>query len=79
MPNPDIAFLSAAKTAQAIKNKQFSPTEAVQAYLDRIDQLDSTLHGYIAWALQAKQMLRVAHAYEQATPWHTRCAPMAEL
>ena len=65
MPNPDIAFLSAAKTAQAIKNKQFSPTEAVQAYLDRIDQLDSTLHGYITVcreeaftrALQAEQML----------------------
>ncbi len=65
MPNPDIAFLSAAETAQALKNKQFSPTEVVQAYLDRIDQLDSTLHGYItvcreealAWALQAEQML----------------------
>ena len=65
MPNPDIAFLSAAKTAQAIKNKQFSPSEALQAYLDRIDQLDSAFHGYItvcreealAWALEAEQTL----------------------
>ena len=43
----DIAFLSAAQTAQAIRTKQLSPVEAVQAYLGRIDRLDATLHAYI--------------------------------
>ena len=42
-----LAFLSAAETAEAIKTKQASPVEMVQAYLARIDRLDSQLHAYI--------------------------------
>jgi aspartyl-tRNA(Asn)/glutamyl-tRNA(Gln) amidotransferase subunit A len=43
----DIAMLSAAETASAIRSKRVSPVEAVQAYLERIDRLDSRLSSYI--------------------------------
>ena len=42
-----IAFLSATETAQAVKSKEFSPLDAVQAYLERIDRLDTRLAAYI--------------------------------
>ena len=46
--NPaDIPFLSATETARAVKANELSPVEAVQAYLDRIDRLDSRLAAYI--------------------------------
>ena len=47
MPNDDIAFLSAAATAEAIRNGGLTPVDAVRAYLDRIDSLDSRLSAYI--------------------------------
>ena len=47
MTGRDIPFLSAAETAEAIKSKQVSPVEVVQAYLARIDRLDAQLHAYI--------------------------------
>ena len=47
MPHDDIAFLSAAATAEAIRNGSFTPVDAVRAYLDRIDSLDSRLSAYI--------------------------------
>src|SRR5919198_3802101 len=47
MTRPDIPWLSAAETAVAIKTKQVSPVEVVQAYLDRIERLDGPLHAYI--------------------------------
>jgi Asp-tRNA(Asn)/Glu-tRNA(Gln) amidotransferase A subunit family amidase len=43
----DIAFLSAAETTAAIKTRQVSPVEVVQAYLARIDRLDAQLRAYI--------------------------------
>ena len=46
--NPaDIPFLSATETERAVKANELSPVEAVQAYLDRIDRLDSRLAAYI--------------------------------
>ena len=43
----NVPFLSAAATASAIRAKQVSSVEAVQAYLERIDKLDPTLKAYI--------------------------------
>jgi len=106
----DIPFLSAAATASAIRAKEVSSVEVVQAYLGRIDRLDATLKAYITVcredalaALPAisvpggftsgnlpiglqlgprpfseETLLRAAHAYEQATPWHQRLAPEAQ-
>jgi aspartyl-tRNA(Asn)/glutamyl-tRNA(Gln) amidotransferase subunit A len=47
MASDALAFLSASETAEAIKSKQVSPVEVVQAYLARIDRLDPELHAYI--------------------------------
>ena len=43
MDNNEIAFLSAAETARAVRAGELTPEAAVQAYLDRIDRLDSRL------------------------------------
>ena len=40
MTRHDIPWLSAAETAVAIKTKQVSPVEVVQAYLARIERFD---------------------------------------
>jgi aspartyl-tRNA(Asn)/glutamyl-tRNA(Gln) amidotransferase subunit A len=66
MARDDLAFLSAAETAEAIATKQVSPVDVVQAYLGRIERLDGHLHAYItvlrdqalASARQAEQALR---------------------
>jgi aspartyl-tRNA(Asn)/glutamyl-tRNA(Gln) amidotransferase subunit A len=66
MARDDLAFLSAAETAEAIATKQASPVDVVQAYLGRIERLDGHLHAYItvlrdqalASARQAEQALR---------------------
>ena len=47
MESNELTFLSAAATADAVRSGDVTPTDAVQAYLDRIDQLDSRLHAYI--------------------------------
>jgi aspartyl-tRNA(Asn)/glutamyl-tRNA(Gln) amidotransferase subunit A len=65
MARDDLAFLSAADTAAAIRTKQVSPVEVVHAYVERIDRLDGQLHAFItvlreealASARQAEQML----------------------
>ena len=40
MATKDIAFLSATELGSAIKSKEISPVEAVEAYLDRIERID---------------------------------------
>lgn len=47
MDKNDIAFMSAAATARAVNSGELSPVDAVQAYLGRIDRLDSSLAAYI--------------------------------
>ena len=47
MTSQDITLMSATDTASAIKSKKLSPVAAVEAYLDRIDRLDSQLAAYI--------------------------------
>ena len=43
----DIPFLSATELAEQFRLKNISPTEACQAYLDRIGQVDGKLNSYI--------------------------------
>ncbi|MDA1272417.1 MAG: amidase family protein, partial [Chloroflexi bacterium] len=47
MTPSDIAFLSATDTAKAIRSLELSPVDAVHAYLERIDRLDTRLAAYI--------------------------------
>jgi len=47
MTASDPCFLSVAEAAALIAAKRLSPVELVQAYLARIERLDSTLHAYV--------------------------------
>ena len=47
MNSRDIPFLSATELASHIREKDISPVEAVQAYLDRMKQVDPKLNSYI--------------------------------
>ena len=47
MATKDIAFLSATELGSAIKSKEISPVEAVEAYLDRIERIDPQVNSYI--------------------------------
>ena len=47
MENSDIVFLSAADTARAVRAGELTPARAVQAYLERIDRMNSRLSAYI--------------------------------
>jgi aspartyl-tRNA(Asn)/glutamyl-tRNA(Gln) amidotransferase subunit A len=64
MRQSELPWLSAAATAMLIKTKQVSPVEVVQAYLERIERLDRTLHAYITVLSEAA--LAAAHQAEQA-------------
>jgi Asp-tRNA(Asn)/Glu-tRNA(Gln) amidotransferase A subunit family amidase len=63
MAGDDLAFLSAAETADAIRTKQTSPVEVVQAYLARIERLDAQLHAYIT--VLREEALAAARRAEQ--------------
>ena len=47
MNSTDIPFLSATDLASAIRTREISPVEAVDAYLDRIDAVGDKLNAYI--------------------------------
>lgn len=47
MDKAQIPFLSATELSALIKSKEVSPVEATQAYLERIEQVDSKLNSYI--------------------------------
>jgi len=47
MSNGGLVFLSVTELASKIRNKDVSPVEAVEAYLERIAQIDPKLNAYI--------------------------------
>ena len=47
MNKADIPFLPASQLSQLIQGRTVSPVEAVEAYLDRIDELNPRLHAYL--------------------------------
>ena len=63
MTRHDLPWLSAAETAVAIKTKQISPVEVVQAYFARIEQFDRQLHAYIT--VMRDEALAAARQAEQ--------------
>src|SRR5262245_691499 len=64
MNQADIPFLSATALGELIRQREVSPVEATEAYLERIDAIDGTLHSYITVCRQ--EALQAAHAAEQA-------------
>ena len=47
MQRNEIPFLSATELAQLLNTRQLSPIEAVESYLERIEQIDPALNSYI--------------------------------
>ena len=63
MTATEMPWLSAAETARAMRRKQVSPVDVVQAYLSRIDRLNTTLGAYIT--VLPEQALAAARQAEQ--------------
>ena len=64
MEKAEIPFLSASELSAVIKKREVSPVEAVEAYLERIDQLDGKLHAYMT--VCGDEALQAAQESEQA-------------
>jgi Asp-tRNA(Asn)/Glu-tRNA(Gln) amidotransferase A subunit family amidase len=64
MHKADIPFLSATALGALIRQRQVSPVEATEAYLDRINTVDGKLHSYITVCREAA--LQAAREAEQA-------------
>ena len=62
MNNNELVFLPAASLASEIRNKQISPVEAVEAYLQQINRVDPKLNAYIT--VLADQALEAARESE---------------
>ena len=63
MDKADIPFLSAAELSAVISKREVSPVEAVEAYLSRIDEVDSKLNSYITVCREeARESARQAEA-----------------
>ena len=75
MDKNEIAFMSAAATAQAVRAGELSPVDAVQAYLDRIDRLDSRLAAYIT--VTREEALDAAQQVERQVSGGGDAGPLA--
>ena len=64
MGKADIPFLSASQLSELIKNRTVSPVEMAEAYLERIDKLDSKLYAYLT--VCQDEALQAAQESEQA-------------
>ena len=64
MQKTELPFLSATELSSLIRERQVSPVEATEAYLDRIDRVDSKLNSYITVCSQ--EALQAAADAERA-------------
>ena len=64
MDKADIPFLTATELSRIIKKREASPVEVVEAYLERIDHLDSRLNAFLT--VCRDEALQAAQEAEQA-------------
>ena len=64
MDKGNIPFLTATELSDLIQKKEVSPVDAVEAYLERIDRLDSRYHSYLT--VCRDEALEAARESEQA-------------
>jgi aspartyl-tRNA(Asn)/glutamyl-tRNA(Gln) amidotransferase subunit A len=74
MDKADLPFLSASALGALIRNKEVSPVEATQAYLDRIAAIDGQLNSYIT--VCADDALQAARAAEQVLTRNDAVGPL---
>ena len=59
----ELYYLSIAETAALLKSKQLSPTELTNAFLDRIEAIDSRIHSFVL--VTQEEALRQAKVVER--------------
>ena len=64
MDQAEIPFLSVTQLGELIKNREVSPVEVVESYLDRLDSLNDRLYAYLT--VCGDQALQSARESEQA-------------
>ena len=74
MDKSDIPFLSVAELSRLIENKEVSPLEVTEAYLERIDGLDFKFNSYLT--VCREEALRAAGAAERAIAQGNYLGPM---
>ena len=75
MATDNLAFQPAAATAAAVRAGELSPVSAVQAFLERIDRLDSRLNAYIT--VTREEAMTQALAVEQQVQAGQNPGPLA--
>ena len=63
MDKKELPFLTASQLSKLIETKEVSPVEATEAYLDRIQEVDSKLNSYVT--VTGEQALEAARQAEQ--------------
>ena len=74
MDRAEIPFLSATQLSDAIRTQEVSPVDAVEAYLDRIDDLDYRFNAYLT--VCRRKALEAAREAEQAIAGGNYLGPM---
>ena len=74
MLSEDIPFLTVAQLAKSIENKEVSPVEATEAYLDRIDGLDFKFNAFLT--VSRKEAMQAAREAERAIVQGNYLGPM---
>ena len=74
MDKKEIPFLTASQLSKLIEAKEVSPVEATEAYLDRIQEVDSKLNSYIT--VTGEQALEAARLAEQEIAQGRRRGPL---
>jgi aspartyl-tRNA(Asn)/glutamyl-tRNA(Gln) amidotransferase subunit A len=74
MNKADLPFLSATALGELIRQRQVSPLEATDAYLDRIDAIDARLRSYIT--ITRDEAIRAARQATQAIAQGTYLGPL---
>ena len=74
MDSTALPFLTVAELSRHIQQREVSPVEVVQAYLDRIDLVDSKLNSYIT--VCREEALEEARLAEQAIAGGSYLGPM---
>ena len=77
MDKPDIPYLSATELSRMIESKEVSPVEATEAYLERIDRLDSKLNAFLT--VCRDEAIQAAREAEQAIARGNYLGPMHGL
>ena len=74
MEKRDIPFLSTAELSELIRQKEVSPVEVTESYLERIDDLGFKFNSYIT--VCRKEALQAAREAEQAITQGDYLGPM---